>query len=64
MLHKMLEWEKEVLTPEDLNNFLLAKDGTGRTVWHVAAEIYTLCILQKMWEWSKEVLTTEDIKMS
>jgi hypothetical protein len=32
------EWAKEVLTPEELNNMFLAKEGFGRKVWHVTLE--------------------------
>jgi hypothetical protein len=33
------EWTKEVLTTEDrINKFLLARDDSEQTAWHVAAK--------------------------
>jgi len=38
LLYILLEWAKELPTPEDKSNkFLLAKDDSERTAWHVAA---------------------------
>jgi hypothetical protein len=35
----LLEWAKELLTPENISNeFLLARDDSERTAWHVAAK--------------------------
>ena len=39
VLDILWEWDKEVLTPEDISNkFLLARDDSERTAWHVAAK--------------------------
>jgi hypothetical protein len=37
ILHKLLEWAREVLTQEDLNNIFLAKDIDKSTAWDMAA---------------------------
>ena len=59
-LHKIWEWAKEVLTPEDRNDKLfLAKDIKERTDWHRAAEKDKLQELRKLWEWVKEIVTPE-----
>jgi hypothetical protein len=37
LLEKLWEWAKEVLSPQELNNYIvLAKDDSERTAWHVA----------------------------
>ena len=57
-----LDMAEEKLTTEEINNkLLLATHNMGRIVWHVAAELGTLEILQKIWEWAKAKLTTEEI---
>jgi hypothetical protein len=35
--YKHWELAKNVLTQEELNNMFLAKDGSKRTAWHMAA---------------------------
>ena len=40
---------------------LLATDGTGRAVWHVAVDRSNLEALLKVWEWAKGTLTKEEI---
>jgi hypothetical protein len=62
ILHKLWEWAKDVLTQEELNNILLAKDEYERNVWHMAAERDQLEILQALWERSKKELTQEEFK--
>jgi len=41
--------------------FFLAKDGFGRTAWHMASEKGKIYVLHKLWEWGKEILTPEDL---
>ena len=39
VLDILWEWAKEVLTTEDISKkFLLAKDDSERTAWHVASK--------------------------
>ena len=53
IFHKMWEWAKEVLAPEQLNNnMFFAKDKIERTAWHVASHSGKLGILYKLWEWA------------
>jgi hypothetical protein len=47
LLQKIWEWAKEKLTPGEMNNKLLLAKIKGRTVLHVAAEVYELEILQE-----------------
>jgi len=63
ILDKLLEWVKENLTAEEINNkLLLARNRNEMTVWHVAAEWDKPEILQKLWDMAEEKLTTEEIK--
>jgi ankyrin repeat protein len=52
LLHKLWEWVKYVLTPEDLKNMFLAKDEKERTAWHIAAYMGHMEILHILWEWA------------
>jgi len=40
---------------------LLRTDGKGRNVWHIAAYLRKLDVMQEIWELAKERLTTEVI---
>jgi len=37
LLHKLWEWPKKVITPEDFNNMFVVKDREKRTAWHISA---------------------------
>jgi len=38
LVHKLWEWEKWVLIPQDLKyNFILSLDDNGKVAWHMAA---------------------------
>jgi len=55
-----LEWAKEVLTGEELNNTLfLDKDGYERTAWNMASVKGQIEALQNLWDWAKNGLTQE-----
>jgi hypothetical protein len=48
------EWDKQLLTPEELyNKFFSAKDGLDYTAWHATAEDGQLEVLHKLLEWVK-----------
>jgi len=54
---------KEKLTADEVKNKLLLGTGRdGRTVFHNAANLGKLILLQKIMEWAKENLTLEEIK--
>jgi hypothetical protein len=39
LLGILIEWARELLTPEDISNkFLFAKDDSEQTTWHVASK--------------------------
>ena len=62
ILIKVLEWAKQNLTKEEINNkLLLGTDEDGITAWHYAAWRGNSEILQKLWVWAKENLTREEI---
>jgi hypothetical protein len=62
VLHKLWEWAKDILTPEELRNKLfLDKDFCGRTVWHISAEKGRLDLLHKLCGWAKALLTQEEL---
>jgi len=50
LLRKLLEWAKEVLTPEKLKRMFLGIDGYERTASHIASEKDQIELLQKLWE--------------
>jgi hypothetical protein len=50
VLHKEWEWAKDVLTPEELDNVFLAKDGYERAAWHMASEKGQIEMFHKLWE--------------
>jgi len=53
-LQNVLEWAKENLTTEEINNkLLLGTDKDGTTAWHYAVTRGNSEILQKIWVWSK-----------
>ena len=57
-----MEWAKDNLTIEDINNTLLfGTDIEGSSVWHWAAMRGHLETFKKLWELAKKNLTTEEI---
>jgi len=55
LLHIVWEWAKQVLTQEELNNYLnLAENISEATSWHMAAEKGEVDTLHKVWEWAKK----------
>jgi hypothetical protein len=49
VLHKLWDWAKEVLTPQDLKEmFFLAKGEHESTVWHITVKQGNLDILYKL----------------
>jgi hypothetical protein len=57
-------WVKMELTTGVLNNqFILVKDDTERTAWHVAAKVGNSEVIQKLWECAEEKLTSNKLKL-
>jgi len=52
---------KVILTQEQLNIMLLAKDENERTAWHIASEEGQIQVLYTLSESGKEVLTQEQL---
>jgi predicted flavoprotein YhiN len=61
VLQNLWEWAKKLLTPEELSNMFVDKEGYERTAWYMAAEKDQTVILQNLSEWPKEVLTPEEL---
>ena len=53
LLHKLLEWAKDVLTPEQLQSMFLAADESKRTAWHMALQESQTEVSNKVWDWAK-----------
>ena len=60
VFQEILKWAKEKLTPEEANQ-LLATDGMGMMVFHVAAMFNKLEVLQEILKLAKYKLTTKEI---
>jgi hypothetical protein len=58
ILERIWKWAKEQLSPEELNNLLLAQNKRKKIAWHVKVRWVKVEILDKLWEWAKEVLNT------
>ena len=53
LLHIVWEWAKQVLTQEELNNYLNLAENIGEaTFWHEASENSELRILHKVGDWA------------
>jgi ankyrin repeat protein len=61
-LQKILDLAKDILTTEELKNYLLlTKNKEGYTSWHLAALNGNTVALQKVWDLANEYLTTDEI---
>jgi len=60
VFQEILKWAKEKLTTEEANQ-LLATDGMGMMVFHVAAMFNKLEVLQEILKLAKYKLTTKEI---
>jgi hypothetical protein len=55
---------KDVLTPEDISNkFLLARDDSEQTAWHVAAKKGNTELWQQLQEWATKNVATEELNV-
>jgi hypothetical protein len=60
LLGTLREWDKELLTPEEMKTLLINVDENGQTVWHAAA--WRGNLFGTLWEWAKELITPDEIK--
>ena len=60
-LEKVWWWAKEILTKEELSNFLLGTDNYGKTACHLAVDRDSSENLQKVMECAKLILTKEEL---
>ena len=64
VLDILWEWAKEVLTPEDISKkFLLARDDSERTAWHVIEKMRNTELLQQLQELATKNLATEELNV-